>query len=248
MISLLPPGSEEVSDAELARRYAYPEALDRPYVRVNFVASADGAATVGGVSGGLSSAPDRRVFGVLRRLAEVIVVGAQTARAEDYRGARKPNLLTGVVPRIAVLTATAALDPGAKLFTDTSVPPLVLAASTAPPDNLSRLADAGAEVVTVAGDRVIPELMVAELGARGLHRVLCEGGPRLFGDLVAADAVDELCLTIAPALAGPGAGRIVGGPPGAVPEPRTLRLVSALFEDGSLLLRYERDPVAARIA
>lgn len=242
MISLLPPGVDELSDGELTRRYAYPEKLDRPYVRVNFVASVDGAATVGGVSGGLSSAPDRRLFGLLRQLAEVVVVGAQTVRTEGYRGARKPNLATGVVPPIAVVTATGALDPGAKLFTDTSVPPLILAASTAPSANLRRLTDAGAEVVTVAGDRVSPELLVAELGKRGLHRVLCEGGPRMFGDLMAADVVDELCLTVEPKLAGAGASRIVAGIPGAVSEPRGLRLVSALLEDSTLLLRYQRPP------
>ncbi|MBO0875584.1 MAG: dihydrofolate reductase family protein, partial [Pseudonocardia sp.] len=177
-----------LSDDELARAYAYPDGLRRPYLRVNFVASADGATTVRGVSGGLSSAPDRRVFGLLRRLAEVILVGAETVRTENYRGARKPSLATGVPPRIAVVTASAELDPGSPLFTDTSVPPLIMAAGGAPPEKLRRLAEAGAEVVTMDDELVTPAALLAALDTRGLRRVLCEGGSRLFGQLIAAGA------------------------------------------------------------
>ncbi|MDT7772320.1 MAG: hypothetical protein QOC67_1244, partial [Pseudonocardiales bacterium] len=90
MYQLLPltaPDPTPLGDDELDRLYAYPESLDRPYIRVNFVASADGAATADGLSAGLSSAPDRRLFDVLRQLAEVVLVGAGTARAENYGGA-----------------------------------------------------------------------------------------------------------------------------------------------------------------
>ena len=226
-----------LSDDELARAYAYPDGLRRPYLRVNFVASVDGAATVRGVSGGLSSAPDRAVFGLLRRLAEVVLVGAQTVRTENYRGARKPSLATGAPPRIAVVTASAELDPASPLFTDTSVPPLIVAAAGAPPKNLRRLADAGAEVVTVDGELVTPAALLAALEARGLRRVLCEGGPRLFGRLIAAGAVDELCLTIAPCLVGGGATRVVRD---ELDTPRGLRLAGVLTEDDVLLLRYLR--------
>ncbi|WP_028922888.1 pyrimidine reductase family protein [Pseudonocardia acaciae] len=228
----------ELSEANLARAYAYPDGLERPYVRVNFVTSVDGAATVRGLSRGLSSKPDRRVFGLLRRLCDVILVGAQTARAENYRGARKPNQATGAPPRIAVVTASAELDPAAPLFTDTAVPPLILAASGAPPANLRRLADAGAEVVELGEHPLTPAALLAELDARGLRRVLCEGGPRLFGELVAAGAVDELCLTITPALVGAGTARMVGS---ALDAPRGLRLAGVLEEDGVLLLRYLRE-------
>jgi 5-amino-6-(5-phosphoribosylamino)uracil reductase len=231
LLPLTAPDPTPLGDDELARLYAYPESLDRPYIRVNFVASADGAATADGLSTGLSSAPDRRLFGVLRQLAEVVLVGAGTARAENYGGASNP-------PRIAVVTASAQLDPAARLFTDTQVPPLILTASTAPAENLRRLADAGAEVVALAGDRVDGAQVVTALAGLGLYRVLCEGGPHLFGDLLAADAVDELCLTVSPILVGGGINRIAMGPDH---PPRGLRLASALTEDDVLLLRYLRD-------
>jgi riboflavin-specific deaminase-like protein len=238
LLPLTAPDPTPLGDDELARLYAYPEPLDRPYVRVNFVASADGAATADGLSKGLSSKPDRQVFGVLRELAEVVLVGAGTARAENYAGARKPNPATGVPPRIAVVTASGQLDPAARLFTETQVPPLILTSSTAPAAVLRRLTEAGAEVVVLAGDRVDGAQVLAELAERGLYRVLCEGGPHLFGELLAADAVDELCLTVSPTLAGGGIDRIVMGPSH---PPRTLRLASALTEDNVLLLRYLRD-------
>jgi riboflavin biosynthesis pyrimidine reductase len=223
---------------QIVECYAYPDALDAPYLRANFVASVDGAASLAGVTQALSPKPDRLVFGLLRQLADVILVGAQTARAENYGGARKSNLSTGVPPRIAVVTATGELDPTARLFTETSVPPLILAAESAPAANLRRLAAAGAEVVTLAGARATPAAVLAELDARGLRRVLCEGGPRLFGALVTADAVDELCLTISPALAGGTASRIALDDH---EQPREMRLASILTEDEVLLLRYLRD-------
>lgn len=221
---------------DLAVHYAYPEGLTAPHVRVNFVASTDGAVTVDGRSGGLGSDADRQVFGTLRELADVVLVGAGTVRAEDYRGARKPTRGRATPPPIAVVTASADLDPGARLFTDTRVAPIVLTSRDAPADRREALRAAGADVVLL--DPLSPAAMLAELGRRGLHRVLCEGGPRLFGDLVAADLVDELCLTVAPVLAAGDAGRIAVGPGGS--PPRTLRLAGALEEDGTLLLRYTR--------
>src|SRR5918998_525371 len=83
---------DALDDEQLARRYACPENLGAPFVRASYVASADGAVSVGGRSEGLGSPADRRVFLLLRRLADVILVGAGTARAQDYRGARRPGL------------------------------------------------------------------------------------------------------------------------------------------------------------
>jgi 5-amino-6-(5-phosphoribosylamino)uracil reductase len=228
-----PAGQEPV---DLGAHYAYPDGLSAPHVRVNFVASTDGAVTVDGRSSGLGSEADRRVFGVLRELAEVVLVGAGTVRAEDYRGARMPTRGTATPPPIAVVTGSADLDPGARLFTDTRIPPIVLTGPDAPAERRAALTAAGAEVVVL--DPLSPAAVLDELGRRRLHRVLCEGGPRLFGDLVAADLVDELCLTVAPVLAAGDAGRIAVGPPGSPGRP--LRLVGALEDDGVLLLRYAR--------
>ncbi len=221
---------------DLAACYAYPDELAAPHVRVNFVSSTDGAVTVDGRSGGLGSDADRQVFGILRELAEVVLVGAGTVRSEGYGGARKPTRGRALPPPIAVVTGSGNLDPGARLFTDTRVPPIVLTGPDAPAGRLAALTAAGADVVVL--DPLSPAAVLDELGRRGLHRVLCEGGPRLFGELVAADLVDDFCLTVAPVLAAGDAGRIAVGPPGSPPRP--LRLVGVLEEDGVLLLRYTR--------
>lgn len=240
MHPLLPASADrsvaELDDDRLAAFYAYPDGLTAPYVRVNFVASADGAATVEGRSEALGSPADRKVFLLLRELAEVLLVGAGTVRAEDYRGARRRTRGRETPPPIAVVTASADLDPASRFFTDTFVAPIVLTTAAVPQERLDRLAAAGADVVAL--DRLTPQTMLAELGRRGLHRVLCEGGPKLFGDLVTADVVDELCLTVAPVLTAGAAPRIAHGVPGT--PPRRLDLAAALHEDGNLLLRYRR--------
>ena len=159
-VRTLLPGSDPV---ELAAHYAYPEDLGAPHVRVNFVASTDGAVTVDGRSGGLGSDADRRVFGTLRELAEVVLVGAGTVRAEDYRGARKPTRGRADPPPIAVVTGSADLDPRARLFTDTRVAPIVLTGPDAPADRLRALQAAGADIVVL--DPLSPAAVVGELGA-----------------------------------------------------------------------------------
>lgn len=241
------PGTELDREA-LAVAYAYPEELGRPFVRLNFVASADGAVSVDGASGGLDCPGDGVVFGLLRELADVVVAGAGTVRAEGYRGVRTSEDLRArrvargqaPVPPVAVVTATASLEPDDALFTDTAVPPLVLTSEAAPADARRRLTDAGAEVAVVAEQEIGADAILDALGRRGLRRVLCEGGAALAGTLAAADRLDELCLSLAPQLVGAGAGRIVAGP--EFEGCRALRLASVLGHrdetgDG-LMLRY----------
>ena len=103
-------------------------------------------------------------------------------------------------PPIAVVTGSAELDPASRLFTDTRCRRSCSPWPGAPRRPASELAAAGGDVVVL--DRLTPDSLLGELARRGLHRVLCEGGPALFGELIAADAVDELCLTVAPLLAG----------------------------------------------
>ncbi|WP_396287631.1 pyrimidine reductase family protein [Amycolatopsis sp. PS_44_ISF1] len=239
------PGGEgpPVSDDELERVYGYPEPLAEPFVQVNFVASADGAAAVDELSRGLSHPADRRVFLLARDLADVVLVGAGTARAEDYRGARsnparaarRARLGLAPVPPIAVVTRSAALDPGSRLFTDTAVAPIVVTTTKA---DTAELTEAGATVIAAGDEDVDLARALAVLAEHGLSRVDCEGGPALFAALAAADLVDQLCLTVSPLLTGGGSGRIAAGP--AVSPPRRLDLASILVEDGFTLLRYRR--------
>jgi riboflavin biosynthesis pyrimidine reductase len=239
--SVWPPSPGELTEADLEAIYAYPAALDRPWVQVNFVASADGAVEVGTTSAGLSHAADREVFLLGRNLCDVILVGAGTARAENYRGVRtsakrlerRRRLGLTDVPPIAVVTRTAHLDPHSPLFTDTIVPPIVVTTTGADTGHLE-----GAEILRAGDDDVDVTRALDLLAERGLYRVDCEGGPRLFAQMIAADLVDQLCLTVAPLLVAGGAGRIAAGP--APTAPRQLALASVLVEDGFTLLRYRR--------
>ena len=231
-------------DVDLATFYGYPDPLHRPWVRVNFVSSVDGAAEINGRTAGLGSPPDKRVFDVLRELADVVLVGAGTARAERYGGIvlsaeaqnRRVKRGQAPMPPLAVVSGSAHLDPAGPLFVDTVVPPLILTTSNAPQDRREQLIRSGADVAVVGSNTAEAGQVLHQLESRNLLRVLCEGGPHLLGTLVAAEAVDELCLTVAPCLAGPGAGRITAGP--WLPEPATLELCTILAENDVLMLRY----------
>ena len=85
MRMILPEAGDELDDFELAEAYAYPR---ERWLRTNMVMSADGAGSLDGLSGGLSAAGDKRVFGILRALANVVLVGSGTAEAENYKPAR----------------------------------------------------------------------------------------------------------------------------------------------------------------
>ncbi len=237
---------EPVTDAELERLYDYPDRLTRPWVQVNFVASADGAVAVADRSEGLSHPADKRVFALGRDLADVILVGVGTVLAEGYRGVRPRELRVerrrrlglSELPPIAVVTGSCRLTPNDPIVTDTTVPPIVVTPTSAPARRKADLAAAGVDVVEAGTETVDPRLALAALAERGLLRVNCEGGPQLFASLIAADLVDQLCLTIAPLLAGAGPDRIAAGTPSSLP--RSLRLDSVLHEDGFLMLRYRR--------
>ncbi|WP_406279706.1 pyrimidine reductase family protein [Nocardia sp. NBC_00881] len=240
-----------LSPDDLARLYAFPAQLDAPWVRANFVSSIDGAATSGNLSEGLGTPADRTVFMMLRELSDVILVGAGTVRSENYGGARTDPRRRralhdrgigghpdGAPPPIAVVTASAALEPGARLFTDTQVPPLVITTAIAPADRKQQLVDAGADVIEAGDIAVTPKRLLRALGERGLLRVLTEGGPHLFGELLEADAVDELCLTTAPLLVGGTARRIsLSAHEFRSPMTRTHVL---LDDDGTMLTRWAR--------
>ncbi|WP_327168986.1 pyrimidine reductase family protein [Streptomyces subrutilus] len=242
------PADRAWSLDELAEAYAYP-ALDAGahWLRANMVSTLDGAAQHDGRSQPISGESDMRIFGTLRALADVVVVGAETVRQEGYRPARAREAFAarraadgqGPAPAVAVVTAGLDLDFSLPLFTSPLVPTLVVTGAAAPADRVAEALKAGAEVV-VAGDgsAVDPARAVRELAARGLRRQLTEGGPRLLGQFVAADVLDELCLTISPMLTAGGAQRISGGPPVAVP--RRLAPACVLEEAGFLFTSYRR--------
>lgn len=245
MRQLLPHPADDVDAGALYRAADRPPPAGRPWVLSDFVASADGSATAEGRSRGLSGPGDRLVFHALRRLADVILVGASTVRVERYGPARMDGAARderarhgqAPVPPLAVVSQTLQFDWGTPFFADAEVPPIVITSSSADPDARARAGEA-AELVIAGDDRVDLTAALAELARRGHRTVLTEGGPTLHGELVVAGLLDELCLTVAP--------RLVGGPglrvtDGAPVEPASeLSLAHVLEEDGFLFLRYVR--------
>ena len=241
MRALLPRPS---SDVDLVEAYATPPAIPsgRPFVRCNMVAALDGAITVNGRSGGLGGPGDRLVFQVLRAVADVVLVGAGTARAEHYSpvrlddAAREQRLARrqSPVPPIAVVTGSGALDWSAPFFTDAEARPIVITTREGEAE-VQRGASGLAEVV-VAGDvRVDMAVALEALGAGGHRNVLLEGGPGLNADVIRSGLLDELCLTVSPHLVGGDGPRVLAGP--ALDPPLHLALVHVLEEDGLLFLR-----------
>lgn len=231
----------------LAAVYAYPEETDegRPWLRANMVSALDGAARLGLHSEGLSGAADKRIFGVLRALSDVVLVGAETVRSEGYRPARAREVFrTGraargqaPAPAIAVVTRSLDLDLSAPLFTE-PLQPTVLITSAAAPAEARRAAAAVADLVVAGEQRVDLAAAVRALTDRGWTRILTEGGPRLLGQVAAAGLLDELCLSVAPLLTAGDAPRILDGP--ALASVQRLELSSLLEEDGFLFARYTR--------
>ncbi|WP_422747942.1 pyrimidine reductase family protein [Mycobacterium sp. WMMD1722] len=240
--------AQPLTEDGLAALYAYPDGLDRCWVRGNMIASVDGGATSDGKSGALGGTGDRALFGLMREAADVILVGASTVRVENYSGvrlspaAREARRLRGQseVPPIAVLTRSGRLDHDALLFTRTETPPLIVTSTDGAAEAADRLGGA-AEIVAASGDRsdaVDPAVALDLLAARGLRRVLAEGGPGILGMLTGRGLLDELCLTVAPVLVGGEAQRIVSGG-GGVHTALTRSHVLA-DDDGYLYCRYVR--------
>lgn len=232
---LWPDPAENLTDDDLVAD------VDVPGVRFNFVSSIDGAATRDGRSGGLSGAADMRRFELLRRASDVVVVGAGTVRDEGYGAMRVSDASVrwrvangrGEHPVFAIVTALLDLDPASPIFTAAPVRPVILTTERA----TGKVAFSEVADVLVAGSsRVEAGAAVDALRSRGLHRILCEGGPTLLGSFIDADAVDELCITIAPSLEAGDARRIAGGDA----PPRDMRLATVLRSGDTLLLRYVR--------
>lgn len=228
--------------AALVAAEARPPHPDRPWVLVNMVASLDGAIAVDGRSGALGGPADKAMLSALRAIADVILVGAGTARAEGY-GPPRPSAATRAArlargqaetPRLAVVTRSLLLDLRAPLFTEAEAAPAICTCATADPERRDAAA-AVAEVLVAGDDTVDLGEALRQLHRLGARVVTCEGGPSLNGDLLAAGLVDEWDLTISPLLVGGSAGRASRGP--AAP-PEWMHLDRLLEADGLLLGRW----------
>lgn len=191
-----------------------PADQDRPWIWVTMVTSLDGSVVVDGASGGLGNDNDRDILLALRRVADVLLVGAGTVRAEGYGPPSKPG------QRIGVATNSGSVDLDSELFR--SGAGFVLAPSSAEID------DDRVDVIRAGSD----ELDLAEAVVRipdlvpGARRIQAEGGPSLNGSLLAGGLIDELCLTLSPRLVGGDGPRVTSRAPA----------VSAAFDVAHVLL------------
>jgi riboflavin-specific deaminase-like protein len=231
--------------AALVADEARPAPRGRPWVLVNMVASLDGAITIGDRSGGLGGPADKAVFSALRGVADIVMAGAGTVRAEGYGPARPTEATRAArrdrgqaeVPQIAVVTRSLDLDLTSPLFTEAERPTIVITCATAPAERQAAVARV-AELVVAGEDAVDLQAVLADLGGRGAAVVTCEGGPHLNADLLLADLVDEWDLTVSPVLVGGSAGRSTFGEGPTVPV--AMRLDRLLEDEDFLLTRWVR--------
>ncbi|MEX1005101.1 MAG: dihydrofolate reductase family protein [Acidimicrobiia bacterium] len=213
-----------------------PAHASRPWITLGMIASFDGSATLGVGSSGLGGPPDRAVFRALRAMSDLIVVGATTLNTEGYRAVSLPENLRSwrerrgmtSVPGVAIVSKTLELDMSDSLLASR---PTILTCHSAPDDRRAALASV-AEIVVAGQADVDVEAAMTELAARGVERVVLEGGPTLNGHMSAL--IDEVCMTVAPFLVGGGGPRIVTGG-GAV---RRATLARVIHSEDFLLLRY----------
>jgi riboflavin biosynthesis pyrimidine reductase len=226
-----PAPEADLSDEDVRSAYAFPD--HRPWVRANMVSTLDG--TMRGPDGrsrSISSPTDQRVFAHARRDADAILVGAGTIRAEDYR----PSVRT-----VAIVTRRLDLPLTLRMFTERTAEharPIAFTTDDAAahaPEELRAVID-----IVGCGDDVDLARVIAGLHDRGLGRVLCEGGPSLLGDLVSADLLDELLLTLVPSLLGGGPREHILDVAGGLDPALRLTPRLVLEEDGTVLMQMGR--------
>ena len=229
----LPPGQEadrRLGVTALRELYAFP---DRPTWRALMVSTLDGsAAGADQLSGSLGTAGDARIFTVQRSLADTVIVGAGTVRAEQYTRL-SPERGQRVAPLLVVVSRSGSLPPGVVPHSGRQGE-VVLAVAASAPIQARRHAQRvlGKDAVWELGEGGIDHQALRErLTSLGHHRVLCEGGPTLLGSMYAAGVVDELSLTWVPQVVAGAGPRITHGPDLAL----SLRPRLLLEDRGTLL-------------
>lgn len=218
------------------------------WVAGHMVSGLDGTAAVDGRVGELSTRPDQELFRRMRQIADVVLVGAETARLEGYgpirlseqAQAERRALGKPPNPPIAVVSRSLEINSATSLFADAAAdaPTMVVTCAGADSERRAKVEDF-AEVIVSGEESVDPASALRALADRGHEVVLCEGGPTWLGELVAADRLDELLLSISP---------MMGGDPlpVSVTPPGTgiarFELKGLMAEDDALFLRYEARP------
>ncbi len=240
MRRLLPDPAPTTVDEQLDAYRPWEHPLeDRPFVAMNFAATVDGRATIGGVSGPIGSETDTALLVGLRTRFDAIMIGAGTMRAERYgrpvpdREKREVRERLGLAhdPLMAIVSGGLDLPWDASLFTEGAGSVVIFTASEEePPETATPL-----QVVRHEGAVDLAEALRHLRAECGVRALLSEGGPRLHAEMEAAGLVDDLFLTTSPKLAGGAAPRILEG---ELPEVANLELAWLLEEDGELFARY----------
>lgn len=228
IVTPLSPAGDRIDATAPDARERIAALYPAPGLRVNLVATLDGGtADAGGTSAGITAGADRVVLGAIRSVSDTVLIGAATLRAEP-----------GLVPKrthLTVLTTTGDFS-GATVRDDIEPGRILVVGPSGAEERARATFSAPFEYFAVDGDRAVPlARMLTALRERGLEKIVCEGGPRLVGQLLAANLVDEICLTTVP--------RIVGQPQvlfgGASPGPHDLELIQLLAdESGALYARW----------
>jgi riboflavin biosynthesis pyrimidine reductase len=240
MRRLLPEAAEGLSTADVVETYRLPPGRA---LRVNFIASPDGATTVAGKSRGLQQPGDLLVFRILRALGDAILVGAGTAVAEGYGPMEddpevvrlREALGRPATAPIVVVSRRASVPLDSRLIGG-AVPSILVTCEAADPARRAALTAAGLEVLVCGRDNVDLPLALDRLAERGIEQLTCEGGPQLLHSALVAGVVDELDLSVSPHLVGGHEVRLLPDVP--LLAPVRLELLSLLEEDGMLFSRY----------
>jgi riboflavin biosynthesis pyrimidine reductase len=240
----------EIDESRLAELYRHPLPTRRPvWLRTNFVASLDGSIQgADGRAGSINTASDHFVFAVHRAQADAILVGAQTVRVERYRAVdlvpwqRELRAREGLAPFPLLVIISRSLDLDLRLADNglgEGGAVLVITTAGKSGADVERFAAAGIDLMQLGDADVDLVAATNALADAGYRRVLCEGGPRLHRDLLAADLVDEMSLTLSPVVVG-GEGRRTTAGAAITRSPGFELSLSLLAEDGSLFTTYLR--------
>ena len=247
MRMLFPEDTAAVDPLALYADDNRPRRGNRPWVMLNMITSVDGATDANGRSGELSNPGDKTVFAAIRAVADIILVGAETLRAESYGPPSATSAIQATRmqrkqaprPRLAIVSGSLDLDFSGEVFAD-NPPPLLFTGAKPPPERLARAKQVAAVHTAKAnaslGDnRVDLTEIIKRLGELGAGVVLAEGGPSLNGQIFSTGMADELCWSIAPLLAGGQSQRLSVGAPAVL---QGLILDRVLTQDHTLFLRY----------